>query len=170
MSSKIHYVRTPLDRDEIAAVNRMLKAAGEVLVTRAMTNTCRPKYKNAGWDNCWFTQMFGGKANLNRMTDAFMERLEIPGADRAYQHEYAVADKLGISVGDVNTVISLFDSHSRHTTTGDYDSDYSPIYDTTTVKLGKVVTFLEIVGRWLAKRGIDLTPVTFEAHKVAVDD
>jgi hypothetical protein len=115
MSSKIHYVRTPLDRDEIAAVNRMLKAAGEVLVTRAMMNTCRPKYKNAGWDNCWFTQMFGGKANLNRMTDV------VHGTSGNRRSRPRLSARVCCrrqaryqSVSDVNTVISLFDRHSRH--------------------------------------------------------
>jgi hypothetical protein len=168
MSSKIRYVRTPLDRYEIAAVNRMLKAAGEVRVTRAMMNTCRPKYKNGGWDNCWFTQMFGGKANLNRMTQAWQERngwtVPAPSALRAgcrRQARYQLGRR-------EHRHLSLRRQHSRHPST--YDRLSSNVIDTTTVKLGKVVTFLEIVGRWLAKRGIDLTPVTFEAHKtVSVD-
>jgi hypothetical protein len=99
MSSKIRYVRTPLERYEIASVNRMLKAAGEVRVTRAMMNTCKPKYTNNGWDNCWFTQMFGGKANLNRMTQAWQERNGYDGSSAISYYEQAVADEARYQLG-----------------------------------------------------------------------
>jgi hypothetical protein len=72
--AKVRYSYKKLSNADIKNIDTMLEAAGEVRVTRAMMNTCKPKYTNNGWDNCWFTQMFGGKANLNRMTEAYRIR------------------------------------------------------------------------------------------------
>lgn len=160
----VTFLKAPkLTKEDKKSVTTMLDAAGEVLVVRAMTNTCKPKYVNDGWDNCWFTQMFGGKANLNRMTEAYSDRIGFPGT---MDYDAAVADKLGIEESVVNDVIGIFDDGSYNPAkrqANDWGYDYE--IDTSKVKQGKVLSFLNFVDEWLAARGIVLS-LSFDAHKV----
>ena len=84
----------------------VLRAAGTDRVLRAMTRVCTPGYENHGWNNCFFTQMFGNRAAIQALQAKHSETAFGGLADE----DKAVAKELGIPVRHVNNVISLFDN------------------------------------------------------------
>lgn len=162
-----------LTNDERDAVNRVLKAAGVVYVTRAMTRVCTPTYTNKGWNNCFFVQMFGGPANINRLVDAYIERTgggkgPFDFLDREEKYEPAIAEKLAADLADVKEVITLFDDNTRFREAGEWLGYHDGVHygnvSEDTLAYGKVVSLLNHIYSWLKRRGVVFN-ADVSAHK-----
>jgi hypothetical protein len=88
---------------KMAALLRVLRAAGPDRVLHTMTNVCAPKYDNQGWNNCFFTQLVGGRPELSRLQYKH-GRLGGKAEESA-----ALSRELGVKQDDVWHVIDLFD-------------------------------------------------------------
>lgn len=95
-------LRDLIPTTEKEAITRVLSALGFKRVLLAMTKTCKPKYINDGWDNCFLVQAFGGKAKFDKMV--------LTHANTEFGRIDVIACFLGVSNDDVEMLINWFDS------------------------------------------------------------